>query len=320
MSIFSKIEKVYKDTLFSRHDSDGTIFYFSSGDFPGLVREPYSFKTKRGDTLQGYFYKYDSSVEGRIVVLEHGMGTGHRAYMREIELLARHGYVVFAYDHTGCTESSGEGIRGFAGSLADLDSAILALKSDSLCKDMKISVVGHSWGGFSTLNILALHPDVSHVIAISGFTSVKRMQAQLVPFFLFPLRRKVFQIESEANPDYVNFEAEKSLENSTAKALIIHSKDDKTVNISHFKRLKKKLSYKDNIRFMLVDGKNHNPNYSYSAVEYLGDFFKTLTDKKRKGELEAPESKSAFIASYDWWRMTEQDESLWSEIFKTLSE
>ena len=320
MSLFSKIEKIYRDTLFSRHDPDGTIFYFSSDDFPGLIKEPYSFKTKRGDLLRGYFYKYDSCVEGRVVVFDHGMGTGHRAYMREIEMLARHGYVVFSYDHTGCTESEGNGTRGFAGSLADLDSAISALKSDPLYRNIKISVIGHSWGAFSTLNISALHPDVAHVISLSGFTSVKRMHAQMIPTFLFPLRKRFWAIEKEANPDYINYEAEESLANTSAKVLVIHSADDKTVGKSHFKKLYKKLSHKDNIRFILLNGKNHNPNYTVSAVEYLTDFFLTLTDKKKKGELDTPDKKAKFISSYDWWRMTEQDEALWSEIFTTLSE
>ena len=319
MSLFSKLEKFYRDTLFSRHDPDGTIFYFSSEDFAGLIRESYSFKTGRGDTLQGYLYSYDSPLYDRLVVFDHGMGAGHRAYMREIEMLARHGYTVFAYDHTGCSESEGEGIRGFAGSLADLDGALTAIKGDPRFADKKISVVGHSWGGFSTLNIAAYHPDVAHIVALSGFTSVKRMQAQLIPAPLFPLRRRLFEIEREANPSYVNADAEESLSDTKANVLIIHSKDDKTVKYTHFKRLYKKLSGKKNIRFMLLNGKNHNPNFSGSALKLMTEFFSALAEKKKCGELDTEEKREAFISSYDWWAMTEQDESVWSEIFYTLS-
>ena len=320
MSICSKIESSYRATLFSRHDADGSIFYFSAEDFPGLNKEPYSFVTRAGHRLSGCFYSYDGAVDGRLVVFDHGMGTGHRAYMREIELLARHGYLVFSYDHTGCTESEGEGTRGFAGSLADLDSALFAIKSASRFENSKISVIGHSWGGFSTLNIAARHHDVAHVIALSGFTSVKKMQADIIPPFLFPLRRMLYKIEERANPDYVTYEAEESLAETSAKVLIIHSADDKTVKISHFKRLARKLSGKENVRFLLVHGKNHNPNYTREAVESLGKFFAELKTKQSRGELDTPEAKAEFIASYDWWRMTEQDGEVWAEIFKTLSQ
>jgi hypothetical protein len=92
------------------------------------------------------------------------------------------------------------------------------------------------------------------------------------------------------------------------------------VKKSHFTRLHKKLSKKENVRFLLLNGKNHNPNYTPNALNYLTDFFKTLAEKNKKGALNTPESKAELIASRDWWKMTEQDETVWSEIFATLSE
>jgi pimeloyl-ACP methyl ester carboxylesterase len=89
--------------------------------------------------------------------------------MKEIERLAHAGYLVFAYDHTGCMESGGEHINGFAQSLADLHSALTVLEKDPSYSAYTFSVVGHSWGGYSTLNIAALHPEITHVVAISGF-------------------------------------------------------------------------------------------------------------------------------------------------------
>ena len=54
--ISRQIEKMYKGVLFRRHDPDGSVFYFSERDFPGLVAEEFSFLSKRGHKLFGNFY------------------------------------------------------------------------------------------------------------------------------------------------------------------------------------------------------------------------------------------------------------------------
>jgi hypothetical protein len=121
---------MYKGMMFARCDDTETVFYFAPKDFPGLQAEPHSFVGSAGHTLQGYFYQYDNAVPGRLIVFDHGFGGGHRAYMTEIEMLCRHGYRVFAYDHTGCMESEGENTKGFSQSLNDLDCCIKALKNE----------------------------------------------------------------------------------------------------------------------------------------------------------------------------------------------
>ena len=112
--IFEKqIVGTFRNNFLRRCDDTGTAFYFSSADFPGLEAEPFSFPSCKGHELKGYFYHYDDPIPGRIVVFDHGFGGGHRSYMKEIELLCRHGYLVFSYDHTGCMESGGDSIGGF---------------------------------------------------------------------------------------------------------------------------------------------------------------------------------------------------------------
>jgi len=313
----SFLEKIYSDTLFVRHDDDGSIFYFSAENFPGLRKESYSFKNKSGNVLNGYFYNYESFDGSRIVVFDHGMGVGHRAYLKEIEMLARHGYQVYSYDHTGCTESEGESIKGFSGSLADLDACISSIKRDF--PEKELSVIGHSWGGFSTLNISAYHNDIKHLVAMSGFISVKDMQKQVIPFILHPFMKSLYTLEASANPDYVSSDAISALSSTNAKVLVIHSTDDKTVSYKkNFLRMKNSLSGRENIRFLELNNKDHNPNYTEDAVKYKNSFFDIYKKKRKAGELASPEAKSEFIASFDWERMTAQDESVWQEIFKTL--
>ena len=319
--IFSKqIEKIYRSRLYNRCDDVGVAHYFSASDFPGLRCQTYSFPANAGHTLQGWFYSYDKPIPGRLVVFDHGMGGGHRSYMREIECLAKAGYLVFAYDHTGCMESGGENTNGFAQSLNDLDACLKALKQLEILRDRTISVVGHSWGAFSTMNIAALHPEVTHVVAMSGFVSVKDMVNQNFSGILKGYRQGLYALERKANPDYVGYHACKSLAETNAQVLLIHSADDPMVKKEvHYDALHKALSGKKNVQFLLVDGKAHNPNYTKDAVKLLAAYTRELTQKLKKLELGTVEERKTFLQTFDWWAMTAQDESVWKVILETLA-
>lgn len=319
MFIKSKLEEIYRKILFTRHDDDGSIFYFSYTDFPGLKREKYTFKNKHGDTLCGYFYFYDKPISDRIIVFDHGMGAGHRAYMREIEMLAKHGYLVYSYDHTGCTESEGKHILGLSGSLSDLDDCLNALKSEPKLAAVSYSVVGHSWGGFSTMNISAFHPDVKRVVAISGFASLEIMHRQVIPAPLGIFRKHFLDVEKEQNPSYAEISAIKVLSDTNVPTLLIHSVDDPTVSSkeNHIK-VEYALKANNNVRFVLLKGKKHNPHYTKSAVMYKDLFFKELKKRRKKGTVVTETQKRDFLRAYDWYKMTEQDEAVWKVIFEHL--
>ncbi len=316
--IFEKqVVNMYKGMMHTRCDDTETVFYFSAEDFKGLKKEEYAFKASAGHRLQGYLYQYDGAIPGRLVVFDHGFGGGHRAYMKEIEKLCRHGYLVFAYDHTGCMESGGETPGGLAQSLCDLNDCIMTVKADKRFAGFDISVIGHSWGAFSTLNISALHSDISHIVAISGFVSVEEMIGTFFSGIMKGYRKPILALERESNPKFAEFNAVKSLSRSETKALLIYSEDDQMCRKKHYDILKEGLEGRDNIRFLLVKNKGHNPNYTEDAVKYLGVFGSERAKLAKKKDLSATQ-KSEFVASYDWDRMTEQDESVWKEIFDHL--
>lgn len=320
MIFFNEIEKLYRRKLYSRCDDVGVAHYFSAEDFPGLRSQTFAFPSKAGHTLKGWFYGYDNAIPGRLVVFDHGMGGGHRSYMREIERIARAGYLVFAYDHTGCMESGGDCTNGFAQSLSDLDACLTALKKLESIRSRTISVVGHSWGAFSTMNITALHPDVAHVVALSGFVSVKDIVNQNFSGILKGYRKGLYALERKANPDYVNFDACKTLAKTDAWVLLVYSADDPMVRKEiHYDALHRALSGRKNVRFLLVEGKRHNPNYTSSAVQLLTQYTRDLTAQLKKLQLGTVEERKAFLQTYDWWAMTEQDESVWQVILETLA-
>ena len=317
--LFEKqILNTYRGMMHARCDDTETVFYFSAEDFAGLQREPFAFAASAGHRLQGYIYHYENPIADRMIVFDHGFGGGHRAYMKEIEMLCRHGYTVLAYDHTGCMESGGASAGGMAQSLCDLNDCINAVKADARFAGLKLSVMGHSWGGFSTLNISALHPDITHVVVLSGFVSVQELVNSFFSGLLKGYRKTIMALERATNPDFVSFNAVESLKKSSAKALLIYSDDDKMVRRRHYDILKAGLADRENIRLMLVTGKGHNPNYTAGAVCLLGDFVKKRAKFAKKKNVTAAE-KAAFVASFDWNGMTAQDEAVWREILAHLA-
>ncbi len=307
----------YKNMIYTRCDDVETVFYFSPNDFDGLCCEKYSFKSSAGHNLQGYIYNYNSSIPNRLVVFDHGFGGGHRAYMKEIEMLCRNGYTVFSYDHTGCMESEGKSTNGMAQSLCDLNDAVNVIKLDNRFSGYDISVIGHSWGGFSTLNISALHPEISHIVVLSGFVSVEEIVNSFFSGVMKPYRKSIMKIEREANPRFVEYKAVDSLKNSNVKALLIYSDNDSLVKCNHYDVLKKELSHKENIKFILTSGKGHNPNYTEDAVKLLNEFSVARTELL-KNKNTTKDEKKKFVASFDWNLMTVQDEGVWKAIFEHL--
>lgn len=314
-----QILKMYGGIAHNRCDDTGTAYYFTEADFNGLQKEPYAFRSSMGHALQGYLYTHCNiePIQDRLVVFDHGFGGGHCAYMREIEMLCAHGFTVFAYDHTGCMASGGENPNGMAQSLRDLNDCLCALKADVRFADTKYSVMGHSWGGFSTLNICALHPDVTHIVAMSGFVSVEKLVTSLFGGILKPWKKAIMDLETKANPDFVGFDAVQSLQNTKAQVLLVYSDNDKLCcKRKHFDLLKAGLANKPNVHFLLEQGKSHNPNYTHDAVAYLAKFSVARTKLLQKKPTDT--QKKEFVNSFDWKKMTEQDPAVWQKIFEIL--
>ena len=320
--IFEKqVTDMFRKIAYTRCDDNGTAYYFSNDDFEGLKKESYPFVSSMGHKLQGYIYSYENANDKRLIIFDHGFFGGHRSYFREIEKLCRHGYTVFAYDHTGCMESGGETPNGITQSLCDLNDCICTIKKDERFKNLDISVIGHSWGGYSTMNISALHPEISHVVVISGFVSATMLIESFLGGILKPYRKAVINLEKKSNPGFFDFNGIKTLSETKAKVLLIYSADDKLVRKNvHFDALKNALDGKENIKFILEENKGHNPNYTSDAVKYLGEFTSKQSTLSKKKLLQTNEQKKEFVSSFNWKRMTEQDEKVWNEIFKTLDE
>ena len=320
--IFDKLFlAIYKKTLITRQDDKGDVFYFDYTDFDGLKKEHFSFISKTGAKLDGGFYFYENPKADKLIVFDHGMGVGHRPYMREIETICKAGYLVFSYDHEGTRNSEGKSIRGLSGSIHDLDSALDAIKDSHYYQGKEIIVIGHSWGGLSTKNIAILHPEVKKIVPMAGLSSVSQTVKSIVPDLFKHARKAILDFEESMNPGYAKLDAVESIKNSGVKALICHSIDDPLVPVKdHHYPLMEAFKENENVRFITVENRAHNPNFTPGAAKALKMFFAEKKQLEKKRKLKTKDEKSALIARHDFWKMSEQDMNVWNEIFQFINE
>jgi dipeptidyl aminopeptidase/acylaminoacyl peptidase len=184
----------------------------------------------------------------------------------------------------------------------------------------KFSVVGHSWGGFSTSNIANYHPDVAHVISFAPFISLSQILHQTFHGLLGGMYKHVYELECSYNGEYAESSAINALSNYKGHALIVHSKDDHVLKVKyHFNKIRKALKQSQNIEFLLVNKKRHNPNYTKEAVVLLDDFLKIKEQRIKEGKLTTKEEIDEFNNSFNWWKLTEQDPEIWNKVFEVLN-
>ena len=317
--IINKIQEIFRSKVYARAEELPYVFLFSHTDFEGLNQKSFNVKSSLGHTLVGHFYYYDNPKQNRLIVFDHGMFGGHKSYMREIEMLARHGYLVYAYDHTGCMASGGKDTNGFGQSLRDLDDVISELKKQTELDGYEINVVGHSWGAFSTLNIVRFHPDITKIVPISGFAAPRLLINQYFKGILRIFASPIYKLEVENNPVYMECSAIDTLKNSDVKALIFHSPNDHMVSYKkHFLKMKKALKDKSGIEFVTVEGGKHNPNYTPKALEEKYKFQSEMQRLLKEGRLTTDEEHKAFKERFDWYQITEQNMEIWDKIYKFL--
>lgn len=314
MGLGQVVEQRYAENMRVRYDGGVDVKHLGAEDFEGLCSRDYSFLSGK-NRLAARFYYYPSPRKDVIAVFEHGLGHGHTAYMREIETLAKRGYLVFTYDHTGCMASEGASVEGFGRSPMDLDAALRALKGEEALRGRRTVVVGHSWGGFATLTVGARHPDVTAAVAISGFRSVKAMMDQSLPLPLRFLGRRILRLEEETNGEFARLDAVDCLRRGGVPTLVIHGDEDGVVQYKrHFLPILK--AGLPNVSFRTVSGGGHCPHYSRDAEEYMHEYFGKRMRLAAEGASE--EERARFVATFDFWRMTAQDPEIWEEIFRFL--
>ena len=318
--LFSKIiEKKFSEVL-GRYDGDPSIKYNVLSDFPLLKADNFDIKADNNIMLKGYFYYYDEFKAENLIVFDHGIGAGHEAYLNEINYLAKNGFTVYAYDHTGCAKTKGQGILGFAQGINDLDHVLTALNNDERFKAVPRKIIGHSWGAYSCMNVCALHAEVSHVVSLAGFLSAKSLSEQYIPKPFLKYSVEVMDRERQHNPKYADMNAIDSLLKSKAKLLHLQSKDDIKVKFDLASEIMMdKLKDRPNTEFIILDGHNHDPQRTKAAKVANEEMLIELNKLNKKHKLDNKAAQDSFKAKYNWEQIYEQDPEIWSKIIAFLN-
>lgn len=252
-----------------RFDGSPSLPYYEPKEL-GLKEECFSFYSGKNKLYGSRYFVKEGPYKG-IVIFFHGIGAGRTSYLKEISLIAKAGYLVYAYDNTGCMQSEGRGYIGLGHTNYDIEAFFHFLDEDPKAKDYKRFAVGHSWGGYSTFCSLKPGFEVSKIVSIAGFISPKQEITSIVKICKHRLFCSIFKksigfyFKKKGNADAISL-----ISNSDAKVLYIQGTEDNSVPFKQTGAvLKKHFEGLNRVRFLFVEGMKHQPQYTKEAEDYL---------------------------------------------------
>ncbi len=268
-----------------RCEGNENLKYLKAKNFDNLNALPISFKSDKGQTLNGLLYS-SAKVDNykALIVFSHGMGAGHLAYTTEINYFAQKGYMVLAYDNTGTCTSEGDKLYGFAQGVIDLKHALDFVKTRDDLKTLPLLLCGHSWGGYSVCNVSAIATDteIKGIVAFSPFNSMSKLirdnarlqtKANLsifTPFFYLINLIRFGKAGVLRSCD--------SIDSNEIPTLILHGGNDLQVTFKNSPVGRKhEIKNNPNARTILCDSKFHNVYLAKEAEQYLNDTFARIS-------------------------------------------
>lgn len=286
-----------------RGDGNPALRYLQPEDY-GISSTPFSFLSGKW-TLRGERYFASPGPYRGLVIFFHGLSAGRSSYTGEIALLAKAGYLVMAYDNTGCMESEGPGMNGLPQATLDQEAFFAYLDAQEDLSSLRRFAIGHSWGGYMAL--MALRPEyrVEKAVSAAGFFSLDHLVATSVPQLAFLQRsvrgyvkRKYGKASAKSALDYVK-ETQKPV-------LYLQGDKDPVVPTSgHFDYLKAHQAEYPNVTLYSCAGRAHQAFWSVEAQRYFTSLFGD------KGERDPSLEE---MANIDYQRLCEDD----PKVFKTI--
>lgn len=305
---FFYVLKLHKNLFGNRYSNDTRINYFKKEEF-NLEEEPVEVNME-GITLRGGLFYYSDIKTNNLLVLNHGMWSSIDAYMQDIAYYAKKGFLVIAINHEGVESSDGKNIKCLANSLKCLDYVLRYVKSNPRFKDYNLYVVGHSWGGFATINITSYHNDIKGIFAISPFISVKACMKGLFPKALWPFIPLFLLIEKHYASLYSKANALKGLKDFKGNIVIMHSRNDNIVKFRYNTGMLVK-KHINNISYIIVEDRDHNPYYTYESI---------MATRKFQNDIKglSNSEKDLFMKNTDFHKLGYLDEELLDKAVKLL--
>ena len=306
------IARKYRRNLLCRYDKDGYTPYLSASDFPGLISDEGTFVNTAGVSVAFFRYRYGEYDPAKLVVFCHGLGAGHTAYLSEIAYLCQNGLQVLTLDYTGCDKSGGDGMLSVNRPSRDVVELLDYLKPTE-----EVTVVGHSLGGYTALNVIRMTDSIKRAVILSGFLSSKAMLGQFIKNRL--LKAIVYRADKKSDPEIARADNAAYLKTTSDRLLFIASEDDPMVPFSIGAGLAQTLG-NDRLSFLVVNGKKHNPNYTAEALAFMQESFGAFNRLVAEGKLQTLAEKQAFFSDKPAARMTVQDDAVMGEVVRFIKE
>lgn len=272
MIVYSLIGREISKNFGYRGDSSPSVDFAHKEHWPGLESSPFSFKCGKW-TLRGYKYWQNDLKPKAVVVFYHGISTGHYGYLNVIAYLAKHGYLVYAYDEKGSVLSEGNVIGNLAEAAKGQKPFYEFLKTQDDIKGLPLYSVGHSWGGYAALCSLRF-PEVDKVVSIAGFDSPLKVCLDNAPILkYFGWEFCIYQFFHYGKNG--NVSGLKLMQKTDKPVFYMQGDKDTMVNYqTSGKRFMEVLKDKPNIKFYIKENSHHNPYWSRETEDYYDNHVK----------------------------------------------
>ncbi len=234
----------------------------------GIAYDEVVFHTEGGLRLTGwYVYGSGGKEAGKGVILFcHGNSRNISHRMDMLKILSGMGLDTFIFDYRGYGAS--EGRPGEDGTYMDALAAWNYLVKEREIGSKKIIIYGRSLGG-GVASWLASRVEPSAVVLESTFTSVPDLASDLYPYI--PAR-----ILSRFRYDTIG-----RVGDIKAPLLIVHSRDDELIPISHARELVSAAG--EGTRFAEIGG-SHNKGFAASGEDFSGPLSDFVTRHLQAGD------------------------------------
>ena len=306
------VSYLYKKQFVCRYDKEVGFPYYSYSDFKGLNQEGYTFINSKGIEIHYFYFYYDNFKDDKIVLFLHGLAPGHAAYFAEIDALARRGFKVLTLDYSGCGDSKGKILGSINQPTRDVNELLDLLKIEK-----PIVVVGHSLGGYTSLNIINLRKEIKKAAILSGFLSAESIIGPIIKNKFFSSR--ILKYEKKVYPEYYDLKNIDYLKTTDDDLFFIQSEDDSMIPYSVSLKVVEEIDNK-NIRTLKVQNRKHNPNYSDTAINYMNEVFDGYYSLLRQKKLKTDAEKINYFKDVSLSKLVEQDEEMFDQIAAFINE
>ena len=305
------VSYIYKKEFVCRYNKEVGVPYYCASDFNGLKEETFNYTNSKGVELKYFYYYYDNYQADKIILFLHGLAAGHAAYFAEIDALARRGFKVLTLDYTGCGDSKGKVLGSLNTPTRDVNELLDYLKIDK-----PIVLVGHSLGGYTSLNTINLREEIKKAVIISGFLSIKNIGDALIKNNFFV--KRILAYENKLYPEYKSLDNVEYLKTTNNDIFFIQSEDDTMVPYRISLEVVEQID-NPHIKKLKMSGRKHNPNYTDAAIQYMNEVFGNYYYLIKQKKIKTDAQKIEYFKDVSLAKLVEQDEELFDQIAQFIN-